>query len=237
MAWTFCALFIPWVILVAIITGGRFPNGFNRPVIRFWGRTMLWISGIKLELDGCEALDRREARVITFNHASTLDVFIMAALLPPGGVPVVKREIVFIPFIGWGIYFMDFVRLDRRNRDRAVASLEQAAARIRDNAVTVMIAPEGTRTSTRDPAPFKLGAIRLAEYSGAPIIPLVIDGAAELWPRDQIYCTPGTVRIRLLEPITSQVFASESAQQVAEALRERYREDLGVANAQISHAA
>lgn len=230
LAWSFCALYVPCLILIAIVTLGRFPNTVHRPLIRFWGRMMLRFSGARLELDpACEeALRRREARVITFNHASSLDVFIIAALFPPGGYAVVKREIVYIPFIGWGIYFLEFIRLDRSNRERAVASLQATGKRMREEGLTVFIAPEGTRTSSRAPAAFKLGAFRLAEASKTPIVPLVIDGAAEMWPKDKLYCTGGTIKIRMLEAIPHEELIGRGVHETAEELRVRYARDLGV---------
>lgn len=233
LAWSFCALYIPFVIAAVLLTAGRFPNAVNRPLIRFWGRMMLVFSGVKLELDAsCEALKVREARVFTFNHASSLDLFIITSLFAPGSVAVVKREIVYIPFIGWAVYFMDFIRLDRRNRERALASLEATGKKMQEQRLSVFIAPEGTRTSSRAPAAFKLGAFRLAEISGAPIIPLVIDGAAELWPKNKLYCRGGTVKIRLLEPITNEALRSRGTRAIAEELRARYAKDLGVALAE-----
>lgn len=229
LAWSFCAVYLPIFIALLILTGGRFPNVINRPLTRFWGRMMLLFSGVKLELQGdCEALNVREPRVFTFNHASSLDVFIVAAMITPRGVAVVKREMVFIPFIGWAAHFADYVFLDRRNRARAVASLEAAGKRIREQSLSVFIAPEGTRTSARTPSKFKLGAFHMAEVAGADIIPMVIDGAAELWPKDKLYCRGGTVKIRLLEPIRHAELVERGAHAMAEEVRERYAESLGV---------
>lgn len=229
LAWTFCAVYTPVFIVILVLTAGRFPNAINRPMIRFWGRMMLVFSGVKVEFEGdCEALQDRAPRVFTFNHASSLDLFIITSLFAPGGVAVVKREIVYIPFIGWAVYFTDFVRLDRRNRERAIASLEAAGKRIREESLSVFIAPEGTRTSSRAPAEFKLGAFRMAEISGATIVPLVVDGAAELWPKDKLYCRGGTIKIRLLEPISHEELCERGVHAVARELRERYAQDLGV---------
>lgn len=229
LAWSFCAVYLPVFIVILIVTGGRFTNAVNTPMIRFWGRMMLVFSGVKLELEGdYEALKVREPRVFTFNHASSLDVFIVTAVFAPGGVAVVKRELVYIPFIGWAAYFVNFIRLDRRNRERAMASLEDAGKRIRKESLSVFIAPEGTRTSSRVPSKFKSGAFHMAEVAGVDIVPLVIDGAAELWPKDKLYCRGGTVKIRLLAPITPEELRSRGQRAMADELRARYAADLGV---------
>lgn len=229
LAWSFSALFTAAIIIAMFLTVGRFPERVTRPMVRFWGRTMLRISRVKLEFEGdCSALEQRAPRVFTFNHASTLDVFIITAIMTPGGTAVVKRSIIYIPFIGWSAYLAGLVLLDRSHRERATASLQKAGERIRDTSLSVFIAPEGTRTSARAPAEFKLGAFRMAEVAGADIVPVVIDGAAEAWSRDKLYSKGGTVKIRLLEPITHADLIERGARAVADDLRGRYARDLGV---------
>lgn len=229
LAWSFCAVFTVVMVIAMLLTLGRFPERVTRPMTRFWGRTMLRISGVTLEFEGdCSALNQQAPRVITFNHASTLDLFIITAIITPGGTAVVKRTILYIPFMGWSAYLAGMLLLDRRDRTRAIASLERAGQRIRDEALSVFIAPEGTRTSSRVPSKFKRGAFRMAEVAGADIVPLVIDGAAEVWPRDKNYCWGGTVKIRLLEPIPHADLMERGVRAVADDLRERYARDLGV---------
>lgn len=229
LAWSFSAVYTVVMILAMLLTAGKFPERITRPLVRLWGQTMLWISGVKLVFEGdCSALERPAPRVFTFNHASTLDVFIITAIMTPSGTAVVKRSIIYIPFIGWSAYLAGLVLLDRGNRDRATASLERAGERIRNEALSVFIAPEGTRTSSRIPSEFKMGAFRMAEVAGADIVPVVIDGAAEVWSRDKLYCEGGTVKIRLLEPIKHAELVERGARAIAEDLRGRYAKDLGM---------
>lgn len=229
LAWSFCAAYTVAMVIAMSLTAGKFPERVTRPMTRFWGRTMLRISGVTLEFEGdCSALERRAPRVLTFNHASTLDLFIVTAALTPGGTAVVKRSILYIPFMGWSAYLAGLILLDRSNRERAIASLEKAGARIRDEELSVFIAPEGTRTSSRAPARFKRGAFRMAEVSGADILPVVIDGAAEVWPKEKHYCWGGTVKIRVLEPITHAELMERGVRAIADDLQERYARDLGV---------
>lgn len=229
LAWSFCAFYTFVMLAALLLTAGKFSDRVTLPLVRFWGRTMLRISGVTLAFEGdCSALQRRAPRVLTFNHASTLDLFIITAIIPPGGTAVVKRSILYIPFLGWSAYLAGLILLDRSNRERARASIEQAGARIRDESLSVFIAPEGTRTSARAPARFKRGAFRMAEVSGADIVPVVIDGAAEVWPRDRSFCWGGTVKIRVLEPIPHAELTARGVRATADELRLRYARDLGV---------
>ena len=121
-----------------------------------------------------------------FNHASTLDIFIVQATLPDHGVPVAKREFIRVPLIGWTVYLLDFVLLDRKDRRRAAASLSRAAARITRERLSVVIAPEGTRSHTGELGPFKLGPMHLAVASHAPLVPMIIHGSARAMPHGQL---------------------------------------------------
>ena len=60
---------------------------------------------------------------LMLNHASTLDMFIVQALLPDGGVPVAKREFIRVPIVGWVVYLLDFILIDRTNRARTAFKL------------------------------------------------------------------------------------------------------------------
>ena len=88
LGWILLILYSIVAMLGTIVTLGRLNDTFGRQMIRSWGRTMLWCCGIKLEVDGLEHVRERQSRVILYNHESTLDIFIIAALLSPGGVLV-----------------------------------------------------------------------------------------------------------------------------------------------------
>lgn len=169
-------------------------------MVRWWGRAMLRMVGVRLVVEPAAAaeLAQKRRRVVTFNHASTMDMMLMSALWPEGAVAVVKREMLWVPLIGQIIYFLDFLPIDRGNRQRATASLRAAADKMRRGDLTVMIAPEGTRSETGGVQAFKLGAFHLAVEAGAPIVPLVLHGTRQLWPRWQKQCNAGVVTVRML---------------------------------------
>ncbi len=194
-------IYCPYLCIVSILTLGRLPNVWGRPAIRFWGRAMLWITGARVKVIGAEHLAGRQPRVITYNHQSTNDLFTICALLPEGGTMVAKREILLVPLIGWVVYSMDFVIVDRKNRERAQRTLARAAQRIHKEKLSAVIAPEGTRTEVQTVGPFKLGAFHMAQDSGAPIVPMIIHGAAKLWPRSRSFSVQdGTILVEFLPP-------------------------------------
>lgn len=200
LAWVVSAALVSFAMVVVLLTLGRTADSFGRFVVRLWGRTMLRIVRVKLEVSGEHHLDGRSARVVVFNHASLLDLFVATALLPQGGVAAVKRELLYYPFLGWAVWMFGFIIIDRKCPQRAHKSLAQAAERIRKEKITVFISPEGTRTQDGNLLPFKPGALHLARAANVPVIALAIHGCFDLMPNGRLYSDPGVVRVEVLGP-------------------------------------
>jgi putative phosphoserine phosphatase/1-acylglycerol-3-phosphate O-acyltransferase len=225
-AWGFTVVFGVFVIAVSMLTLGRLADSFGRFALRVWGRVILAIAGVTLEISGMEHIQAREKRVITFNHGSILDIFIVLALLPDGGVPVVKREIYFYPVAGLAVLFLPVLAIDRSNPVRARASLGKTAARMNGERLSVVIAPEGTRSRTGALGRFKLGAFQIAAQSQAPIVPLVIRGAYDIWPRGSWSSRGGRVRVRAYPPVSLEGASESELRMRADALHLFYSDVL-----------
>ncbi len=210
------------MMATTLLSLGTLSHVVGRPLLRLWGRGMLGILGVHLDVRGREHLRGRVGRIVPFNHASTLDIFIVQALLPDGGVPVAKREFIRVPIVGWVVYLLDFILLDRSDRTRAAASLRRAAARIVRERLSVIIAPEGTRSRTGVLGPFKLGPMHLAVASHAPIVPMVIAGSNRCMPHGQLWSRPGTVIVELQPPIDTTDYTLDNLHERTEALRDRF---------------
>ncbi len=191
-------------------------------LVRMWGRTMARIAGIEVQFTARaqQVLAQRTPRVLTFNHSSTLDVLTGAALLPEGGVLVVKKEMRKIPLLGIGCASLGSVFLERGNREHAYESLQHAAARMHAEQLQLLIAPEGTRSADGALGRFKLGAFHLAAMAKVPIQPMVLHNHFALWPQGQFVPKRGVAVIDALAPLS--ISEDEDARVVADALRERY---------------
>jgi 1-acyl-sn-glycerol-3-phosphate acyltransferase len=208
--------------LAMVLTLGVFWYRMTPWILRHWGRAMLWIAGVELEVEGAGHLAADQAMVGTFNHGSVLDAFLITAIMPRGSVAAIKREVLYYPVVGFTLYLFGFLLLDRGNGARAKATMKRAGDRMRRERMKVFISPEGTRSFTAELLPFKKGPFHLAMDSGAPIVPVVIDGAVELHPPGRWTTTPGLVRIRILPPRSSAGFSPASLGAEADALRELY---------------
>lgn len=224
--WTFTLVFCLVTIATALLTLGRCWRWLTPVQVRFWARTLMRIQGVRVEYEGREHLAGAAMRVATFNHTSGLDPMLICSLYTRASTSAIKREMLYVPFVGLAIYLLGFLLIDRRRGARGQETLQRAARRMEQERITVFIAPEGTRSRDGALQPFKRGAFHLAMASGAPIVPVIIHGAYELWPRHRWGAYPGTVRIRILPPVDTRELTPETLPGFADALHARYTAEL-----------
>jgi 1-acyl-sn-glycerol-3-phosphate acyltransferase len=226
LTWTFNALFLGLVCLLTVVTLGWFARRFSHFIMRTWGKAMLWITNVTLEIEPTDEITRERSRIVTYNHSSTLDIFIITVVGPKDAMPIIKKELLKVPFIGWTCKALGFVTLDRSNREKSVSSLQTAALQIKERNISVIIAPEGTRNGRRKLKQFKLGAFKMAHHGQLPIVPMVFEGAANLMPRGQNYSRKGTVRVRFLPDYAPDQLNPDDLISNANELRKIYEENL-----------
>ena len=221
------AVVLTAALLFAVLTLGFRSDLYVYRIARFYGRGMLRIAGIRVRTKGAQALADRQARLISFNHSSQLDIFMIASVFPPGGTALVKREMDFIPFLGLAFRVFGFPTVDRRDLKHARPALAETAAKLEQRQASVFLAPEGTRSKDGELGPFKMGLFHLAVESDAPIVPVVFRGARECQPMGSILCKPGLVEIEVLPSIDTRDFTRENVHEKRDALRKLYLAALG----------
>jgi 1-acyl-sn-glycerol-3-phosphate acyltransferase len=174
-------------------------------VISGWSRTALFLArrllGINWKVEGHENLPACPA-VILSKHQSAWETIAFQHIFPPQ-VYILKRELLWIPFFGWGLALMSPIAIDR---SRGFAALRNIARRGRERleqGFWVVIFPEGTRVAPGERRAYHLGGAWLAAASGAPIVP-VAHNAGRVWPRNAFIKRPGTVTVRIGPPIESR---------------------------------
>jgi 1-acyl-sn-glycerol-3-phosphate acyltransferase len=172
----------------------RIISGWSRLVVRM-AKTIL---GIDWQVEGRENLPSRPS-VILSKHQSAWETMAFQLIFPPQ-VLVLKRELLWIPFFGWGLALMSPIAIDR---SRGVAALRAMARRGRERLAQgfwVVVFPEGTRVAPGAAREYHPGGAWLACASGAPVVP-VAHNAGLFWPRNAFVKRPGTVTVRIGPPI------------------------------------
>src|SRR5215472_8178189 len=160
------------------------------------------LAGVRLDVHGGEHLAARPA-VFLFNHQSQLDVLILAKLLRGGFTGVAKKELANNPGFGLMFRLADVAFVDRQDNAQAREALDSAVQKLHDG-ISLVIAPEGTRSATPALGPFKKGAFHVAMQAGVPIVPIVIRNSGELMWRGAATIHAGTVQIAVLPPIATE---------------------------------
>ena len=167
-------------------------------VISGWSRLIIWclhnLCGIDWRIEGREQLPARPA-VILSKHQSAWETLAFQQIFPPQ-VHVLKRELLWLPFFGWGLALMSPIPIDR---GRGLAALRQIARRGKqrlEQGFWVVVFPEGTRVKPGESRRYQLGGAWLAAHSGAPVVP-VAHNAGRYWPRNGFLKRPGTVTVRI----------------------------------------
>jgi 1-acyl-sn-glycerol-3-phosphate acyltransferase len=170
---------------------------------RHWVRWILRSCGVEVAVDGIEHVPRDRGCVVMSNHQSVFDTAALIATLPVHWSFVAKRELTWIPFFGWALRLGHQIIVDRSNREASVRSLARAAERVRAG-TSVIIFPEGTRSSDATLREFKSGGFHLAIQAGAPIVPVAVSGSWRITPKRSLRIESGRVLVRYAAPIPTQ---------------------------------
>jgi 1-acyl-sn-glycerol-3-phosphate acyltransferase len=178
--------------------------------------------GLRVEVTGRENIMARRPCIYIANHQSAFDVPVLAELHTPHTVIIGKKELSRIPLFGWLYRVTGNILIDRANRSNAVGRLREAEVAIRERGVSVWIFPEGTRGNTRGQLlPFKKGAFYMAIATGAPLVPVVVGPVSDVFDLNERRARPGTVRVRVLEPIATDGLADSDVDQLMSVARAR----------------
>jgi len=194
--------------------------------IRFWGSTTFRILDVPIHIINKSTIEARQARVVVCNHQSALDLAWGGVICPPLPVTIGKKEVIWIPILNLLFWALDFIRIDRSNTVKALASLQGVAEKIRLGARSLVIAPEGTRSPDGEILPFKKGAFHIAIEGQLPIHPVVVHGAYEILPKQRILPSRGPLYIEFLEPITTVGMKREQVSELTQLVETRVRSAL-----------
>ena len=156
------------------------------------------ICGIRMEVRGAENIPK-EPCIVMCKHQSAWETFALQ-LVFPDQVWVLKRELLFLPFFGWGLALTSPIAINRSKGKQAMKQLlEQGKDRL-ERGFCVVIFPEGTRMPYGVRGKYKIGGAMLGESSGAPVVP-VAHNAGKFWGRNSFLKHPGTIVMSVGQPI------------------------------------
>ncbi len=181
-------------------------------LVQSWARFILWwlrlTCHLTHEVQGLEHIPKGPG-IVFAKHQSTWET-IALQLIFPVQVWVAKRELLWIPFFGWGLALMKCIAIRRGSGRAAVRQLVSQGKQRLQEGLWIVIFPEGTRVPAGQAGNYRIGGAILSEQSGYPIIP-VAHNAGEYWPRRSFIKRPGIIQVRIGAPIQSN---GRTAQQI-----------------------
>lgn len=186
----------PYALLAWLIF--PLPPRWRYAIISTWSRLMMvWVRiacGVKYEVQGMEHLPTTPCVVLS-KHQSAWETLAFQALLPPQ-VWVLKRELLWVPFFGWGLATLSPIAINRQQSKQAAKQMmEQGRDRIKKG-FWIIVFPEGTRVPIGQTGQYKQGGARLAMDLQAPVLPIA-HNAGLFWPRQSFLKYPGTIQLRI----------------------------------------
>ncbi|NKI16121.1 HAD-IB family hydrolase [Spongiibacter sp. KMU-166] len=185
------------------------------------------LTGMKLKVVNEHYLNDSPAGVVIFNHQSTADGFIILKLLKENYAGIGKRAFGRIPLLSDAYEFAGVIPIDRSDSASAINSMAPLVDAIKLEGRSVAIAPEGTRSQSRKPGPFKKGAFHLALDAGANIIPVVIHNSMDVQGKGDKFFHPATVTVEILPPVDTRRWQRDTLDRHIHDVRNLYLEALG----------
>jgi len=185
--------------------------------VRGWARLMLELAericGIRYRVLGAEHIPPYPCVVLS-KHQSAWETIAFQVIFPPQS-QVVKRELLWIPFFGWGLAMVSPIAINRSSGTRALKQMiEQGRDRIK-RGFWVIVYPEGTRAVPGTRGKYQAGGAAIAVHAGAPVVP-VAHNAGEYWRRHAFLKYPGTVTVSIGRAIDSHGMKAEALTRQAE---------------------
>ena len=209
MQWLRSLLFTAFFFLSTVLAGVLVLATFWLPyrqrynwVVRSWGQVELGaakaLCGLGYVVEGREHIPSG-CHISMWRHSSAWETFAQTVLFPPQAW-VLKREILWITFVGWATFLMRPIAIDRSAGGTAVNQVVAQGKERLASGMWVLIFPEGTRVSVGERRRYGLSGAMLGAATGCSIVPVAHD-AGRYWPRRGLLKRRGTIRVVIGPPI------------------------------------
>ena len=190
---------------IAVIIQPILPYSWRWRIVTLWNRlTMVLLRvccGIRVNIVGQRRPELYPC-VVMSKHQSTWETMFLQYYFGPVST-ILKKELLRIPFFGWGLATLRPIAIDRRNPIQALKDVKsKGLARLKEGN-NILIFPEGTRVPLGSVGNYARSGADIACTAGVPVVP-VAHNAAECWPHKHFLKYPGTVTVVIGEPILTE---------------------------------
>lgn len=202
------------------------PKAQYDPMVKWMTKILLTLIGIRVKVEFAENLNRKGTYLFLSNHVNILDPFLLYGYIPTFVRGVELAAHFRWPIYGWTLRRMGHVPIDRDNAGRAIQSINKAAILLRKG-TSMVILPEGRRTSDGKLAKLLRGSFILAKEGGRDLVPIIISGGWEITHRGSWKISPGKIKLKFGKVIREKEFRELSTNELRDLCRLRLKEISG----------
>lgn len=173
-------------------------------IAQIWSKLILASAGVKYSVYGLDHLAPEQNYVFTGNHESPFDIPLAFAGIKHHLVSISKIEYKWIPIFGWAMQVAKHIFIDRNNQTKAIESLKKAAVSLKSNPRSILLFPEGTRSTDGKIHKFKKGGLLLAIETQIPVVPMVLCGTSSVATKGARKLKSASVELRIGKPIDTK---------------------------------
>jgi 1-acyl-sn-glycerol-3-phosphate acyltransferase len=204
-------------ILIILGASERYING---PLAKRWARTVLWLASAKVTVNGLINIpSAEESYIVVMNHQSNMDIPVLVYSLPLQIRFIGKIELKKIPLFGSTLIRTGHFLIDRSNHQNAMKGLKASGEALKERGVSVVFAPEGTRSSDGSLLPFKKGAFVMAIETGIPILPVTIDGTRHSLTRGSLWTRSAEIAVTIHQPVPTESYSYEDREKLSKSVK------------------
>lgn len=221
-------LFLVSTFLAAVITiimtafgGDKFWGYWPAHI---WSRFVCLIFWVRVEVRGRENIRKEDSYIFVCNHQGAFDIWAIYGYLNHNFKWMMKKSLEKIAFVGYACKRAGHIFVDSNSLQSIKDTIEKSRSRLK-NGMSMVIFPEGTRTKTGELGEFKRGAFMLAGEFRLPVVPLSIQGAFDIMPKDSFIPRAGRIILTIHPPIVPGERGFNTRQLLAQC-HETIKEDL-----------
>lgn len=218
--------FISWVLWVLftlalgpVVAGvALFNKETSFHVSRFWARLLLKCAGINVGITGENNIPQTTS-VFVSNHHSYVDVLTLIAYFPVNLTFVAKKTLLVLPGLNAAMWAQGHILVPRQKPSKALRDLRRKGIKAIRNGENILIFPAGERSRDEGAGVFKSGAVALAVWAKAPLVPIAVAGTREVLPRGNWPLQSGNVIISVGEPMSVAAHSLKQKNEITEKLQ------------------
>jgi 1-acyl-sn-glycerol-3-phosphate acyltransferase len=192
----------------------------NGKMAKRWARLVLWLAAAEVTVRGLEKIPSLSSSyIVVMNHQSNMDIPVLQHSLPNQLRYIGKIELKKIPVFGSALIRAGHFLIDRKDHQKAIVGLKGVGEKLKERGVSVVFAPEGTRSRDGRLLPFKKGAFVMAIETGIPILPVTIDGTRNSLARGSLWAQKAEVKVTIHEPVPTASLTYEDRDELLEKVR------------------